>query len=814
MKQVTLEEFFDGDQMKIDVFKSKYLSHPDELVSECFQRISREIASVPLELDKQKAYALAEQWAEEMLSDEWRPGGSIIAGVNKKNRKISLMNCTTIPHSEDSLEGIFQCEYEVAKAAAHRQGIGIDFSVLRPRHTKIMNSAEISEGVVHWMKSMNGTAKKVGQLGRIPAMLFSVKIDHPDVEEVICCKDVNEEISYANISIQITDAFMNAVKENCSWELKFTVESSGEIISKMVNARDLFKKICDHAWISGDPGVQFIDLMNRFSIQKALGEKIVGTNACSEKPLTAYGVCALASINMEKVPHVSNLEALKQYLQKKVASMVRYMDNVVEYELTHKYKSPIDKQYETIKRLREIGLGITNLHKWLYDQGLEYDSDAGIAATEEFFRWYQYYAFKESINLSIERGPCPAWADLNNTIGRTGMKFIESEFLANLFAEFPDLEELYYTYGLRNAALLSLAPTGTISLTFACDVLSSGIEPAIAIYYWRRTRAISKGDWDYYFILPNVIRKEILSKISDTESEEYKIISEFSGSVLDNDGANGEEIIRIAKKYLDSRLLKNAYEIDPFKKVELIGKVQKYVDAAISVTYNVKSNFSKEDVFDLYMKAYDHGIKAIAMFREGSKDGIMFFEFPKGKKAEVKIRPEYRPSDVNYVFAPKRPKKLPCEIYKVLKHWVIVGVLNQRPYEMFIIENGHKMPETGFITKAGKRRYRLSDSEDHTIIENLIDDEVTNEEIQGITRLVSTSLRHGVPIDFIVDQLFKCGNSISAYPKMLGRVLKKYKFLMIETVKSDQNCPNCGNPMVKHDGCIQCLNCTFSKCGE
>ncbi len=808
MRAVTLEDFFSGDVMKMDVFRSKYLSHPLEYVSDCFVRISSEIANVPIETESNK---WIETWTREFLDDIWRSGGSIIAGVNKKDKKISLMNCTHIPMSADTLEAIHKCEYEVSKAAAFRQGVGVDFSVLRPRGARINNSAEESEGVVHWMKSMNHIGFRVGQKGRRPAILASCKITHPDVEDVITAKDNFEELQNMNISIQITDDFMHAVQNDLDWEMKFVVESSGEEIIKVMSARDLFKKICDHAWISGDPGVQYIDLMNRFSIQKSLGYSIIGTNACSEKPLPPYGVCALASINMEKVPSVSNLDELKNFLREKTRSMVRFMDNVVEYELTHKFKSPLEEQYKVVSDLREIGLGVTNLHKWLLDQGFEYDSDEAIEAVEIFFRYYLYYSFQASCLLAKERGPCPAFNKIaRKCSSREQHEQYETEYLKRIFAEFTDLRELYYKYGIRNGALLSVAPTGSLSMTFSSDILSSGIEPAIGMYYWRRTRAISKGDWDFYFVLPSAVKNMILDKIIDKESEDYQKIASFPGSVLDNDGAKGEELIAIIKKYLDTRMLKNAFEIDPNKKIEMISRVQRYVDAAISVTFNVPNEITKEEVQDLFMTAYNKGIKAMTIFRDGVREGVMFFEFPKKKP---RVKHQKRPDDIEYVFAPKRPKELKCDIFKVLGHYVMVGLLNGKPFEMFIIESDKKLPDSGCIVKVGNRKYRLTDCDDRTLVENLIDEEVTNDKIQAITRLTSSNLRHGVPIDFICEQLSKCGDSISSYPKMLGRVLRKYKFLVLEQKKSSEVCPNCGNPLVVRDGCIECLNCTYTKCG-
>lgn len=801
--EISVEEFFAGDNMKIDIFKKKYLNSDTESVTDCFNRIVSEVSSVSIESDKDHWKHI---WIDEFLNDMWRPGGSIIAGVNKKDRKISILNCTTIPLEGDSLEDIFKCRYESAKAAAYRQGLGVDFSQLRPSGAKINNSAEIAEGVVGWMKAIDNLGNEVGQAARKPALLFSIKIDHPDVLNVIKAKIDLKQIQNANISIQVTDDFMTAVANDDDWEMKFVVNGGSEVISQTTKATELFNFLCDTAYRCSEPGIQFIDLMKRFSIQESLGYKIHSSNACSEKPLPKYGGCLLMSLNMNKVPHVND-QNFKPYIEKITKSMVRFGDNVVQYEIEHPHKSPLPQQLELLKQTRELGMGVTNIHKWLYNQGFEYDTNEGISAIEEFYRWYAYYTFKASCELAIEREPCLGWSNAksNNTI-------IETEYLTSMFDEFPDLKELYYKTGIRNAALLSQAPAGSVGMTFSDEVISSGIESIIAPYYWRRTRAVNRGRWDYYFVLPNFI-KDLLLK-SEMDEFDRKVIESISGSILDNEGVAGEEIIKIIKKYLNVKLLKGAHEIDPFKKIEMIGKVQKYVDAAISVTFNLTDDFPIEENRRLFMEAYKRKVKAISIHRPSNREAIFFFEFPI-KKDDFKEKP-VRPEDIRYVFAPERPNKLPCESYRVLKHHVIVGLMNDKPYEVFIIDTDKKIPESGFIERVRKqggasKKYVLYDETDAIIIDNLTDSEVSNDEIKAITRLVSSNLRHGVAMDFVCEQLNKCGNSISSYPKMLGRVLKKYKFMNTKK-DSDTICPNCNEILVKNAGCLECLSCGWGKC--
>jgi ribonucleoside-diphosphate reductase alpha chain len=814
---ISVAEFFNHDQMKIDIFINKYVpandrtSSPEEIdIAEFFHKMCANVASVREEND---ADFWIERWKSELLSDKWRPGGSIMSGMLSNDRKVSLFNCTTIPIEGDSLEDIFKSLYSCSKAAAHRQGLGVDFSKLRARGMNIRNSAEVSQGPVHWMRLFNHIGDSVGQLGRRPAMLFSLRVDHPDIEEFISCKDDLNEINNANISVQITDDFMKAVEADGTFVCRFVNEETGESKEKIVRARDLLSKISEHAWKTGEPGVQFIDLMKKNSIQEALEYKIISTNACSEKPLPPYSICGLLSLNMAKVPHINQIDKMKNYLENICYSVVRFMDNVISYEIEHEYKSPLKEQMEIIKDLREVGIGVTNIHRWLFDQNIIYDSDEAVRALDEFFKWFRYYLFRATIRLARERGSCRAWDNLRSN-GQLSAHI--TPYLRDVFSMHPDIERDYYAIGIRNGALLSIAPTGSISMTFGDDVLSSGIEPAIGWYYWRRTRAVNKGKWDYYFVVPNTVKNILLDRIPK-DSIDYELISQFPGSVLDNDGSIGERYVKVIEKYLDISRLKSVYNVDPFVKLRLISTVQRYVDGAISVTFNLPSDTDVNTIESLYAEAHRLGVKAVSVFRDGSREGILFMEFPHRERTSgsVTMIEPTRPDDLRFVFAPRRPVELPAEVHYLLRHNVVVGLYNEKPYEIFIVDiDGKKLPSTGYVKKIRKNRKKLYYfcDEDGNELVCLNDSEVSNDEIQAITRLVSSNLRHGVPIDFICQQLSKCGSSISSYPKMLSRALKKYRFLVQQQVSSDVICPNCGEQLIEHDGCIQCLGCGYAKC--
>jgi len=586
LSKITPEEFFNNDEVKVDIFKAKY-AKSGESVDECFNRIASEISNSLYNDEKERDY-WTERWTQELLDDKWRPGGSITASTNNPEKHISNFNCTADIIEEDSLESIFEVFYNCGKIAAYRQGVGVDFSNTRPKGSFINNAAEVSEGAINWMKLYDNLGKTVGQRGRIPAILFSLKVTHPDIEEFISCKDDINVINNANISVQITDDFMEAVTDDTDWTMSFQIED-GDLIEKTIKARKLMRMIAEHSHATAEPGVQFIDLMKQYSILEAMGYPIVATNACSEAPLPKNGVCLLSSINVGKVPAIDD-EDFNDYIKETAYSLIRFLDNVAQYELNNTHKSPLMAQYKSVEDLRQVGIGVTNLHAWVYKQGFGYDSDEGVDAIEYFFRVLFYWAFTASLDLAKERGACPAWQKISNH------EEMETKFLTRFFDEFPELRDEYRSTGLRNSSLLSVAPTGSLSLTFSDDILSTGIEPLIGRYYWQKTRALSKGNYyDYYFRIPETVKKLVLEAIDDhidiygsanvaVEIEHKRIISEFPGSVLDNNGKVGKELISIIDLYIKPEQLRTAYEIDPFKKVDMMSRVQKYVDAAISVT--------------------------------------------------------------------------------------------------------------------------------------------------------------------------------------------------------------------------------------
>ena len=541
---------------------------------------------------------------------------------------------------------------------------------------------------------------------------------------------------------------------------------------------------------------------------------------CSEKPLPDKGVCMLASLNLDYLPNLND-ENFHPYLKDICCSVVRFMDNVVQYEIDNDYKSPLKEQLKVIKDLREIGIGVTNLHKWLYNNNIEYDSKEAVSAVNELFKYLQYYCFKTSCELAESRGPCPAWSSARET---NSLK--ETVFLKNLFLEFNDLKDMFYSKGIRNGAILSVAPCGSLSLTFPEDCISSGIEPTIGYAYWRRTRAISKNDYDYYFVLPSVVKDIVLNEMEKNENiniDDYNTIKNFTGSALDQNGVIGKNIIEIVKRYINVNLLKPAHSIDPFIKVDLMSKAQKWIDAAISVTYNLPENFEVEKIGQLYLYAWEQQLKCLSIYREGSREGVLIFDDPVTHRKKYDINNhkdlEY-PENIKYHLAPKRLKELKCNLHHCSvkgEEWIVlVGLLGDVTYELFAgkkneffnISNNIK---EGVIIKNGSKYTLKIPYRNSFILYEDITELFMNEEYKSLTRMISLALRHGVYHDHIITQLKKSSSYISDFMSVVSRVLGQYAKRTIN-VNDKYKCPICSEYLVTESGCSKCLACGYAKC--
>jgi len=489
---VSTEEYFNGNQFSIDAFNKKYaqvINGQKETYVQSLKRVCDYIASCESTEELKKFWS--DRWFDEIYNDWWHPAGSIMQGAYS-GKSISMSNCSTVSlggqedTNWDNLESIIKnTSYTVAKMAAYRQGLGVDFSKLRPRGCEVRNSSNESQGVIHWMKFIDSIGNYIGQKGRIPAMLFSLSINHPDVEEFIKVKSDHTIIQNANISVQTNDAFYKAVDEDADWEMSFTIPStkkgdrvyvdihstdmdckkdeqgryyrlakkdrSEEVVKKVVKARYLLELIAKNAISHGEPGIQQIDMAKYWSNSDYLtdptGEycpKVISSNACSEQYLSRDSVCVLSSINAGRFSTEKDLYT--QELKTISYSVNRFLDNVNEMELIGQtYSTP--HQRLAIEKLRRTGAGITNIAAWFFKQNLEYGSEQANEALFDFNRLYNFYLYESSISLGKEKGSFGLFVK---------EQYEQSPFIKNM------IEQGLVFETMRNCTCSSIAPTGCI----------------------------------------------------------------------------------------------------------------------------------------------------------------------------------------------------------------------------------------------------------------------------------------------------------------------------------------------------------------
>jgi ribonucleoside-diphosphate reductase alpha chain len=842
VKDVSTEEYFHGNQFSIDAFNKKY-AQDGENYSKALKRVCDYIASCE-KSDELKKY-WSERWFDEIYNDWWHPAGSIMQGADS-GRNISLSNCSTVSlglkedTNWDNLESIIKnAAYTITKMAAFRQGLGIDFSTLRPKGLEVRNSSNESQGVVHWMKLMDSLGNYIGQKGRIPAMLFSLSVSHPDIEEFIQVKKDYTKIQNANISVQTNDAFYKAVEDDDDWELSFTIpkinegdrvyvdvhsvdmecrqDESGwykiakknrpeENIVKKIKARYLLELIAKNMTANAEPGIQQIDMARYWSNSDYVGEPILSTNACSEQYLSRESLCVLSSINVGKFS--SDKTQYVEELKKIAYSVNRFLDNVNAMEIIGgTYATPHQKL--AIEKLRRTGAGVTNVAAWLFKQNLEYGSEEANNAMFEFNKTYNYFLYESSISLGKEKGSFGAFVR---------EKYEQSPFIKQMMEQGLKFE------AMRNVTCSSIAPTGTLSLQISDFIMSYGVEPAFGIYFWKRTRM--SGQYEYYFCVPNAVRNYFKD-----HSHEIPMTSDCIKDTWD--GSIGKPIAEFIDKYSKEIGIKfkKATEINALEKLDLMSKLMKYVDSSISVTYTLPENASWKDTYNLILEANRKGVKSIAAFPDKKMYGIIS-DIPfkdlafklKGTGVEIHTSnfSESELKELNLVIdtrnalnSPKRQKSLDADLYQVKargkKYLMAVGLQNGSPYEMFggVIPNtiSIKIPQKGKIIKEKSGNYRLECNGETISDFGCL---FTGEE-QIIFRMVSTALRHGIPIKFLVEQLSKSAEDVVDLASVTSRVLKKY---IVNGESAGGKCPSCGNnELIYIDGCVSCT-CGWSKgCG-
>ena len=820
-REATLK-YFNGSEFLSDIWLSKYCLKDREgnylelTPEERFKTIAKEIARIERSFDGKK---FKEQDFYELMQDfkYFIPGGSILFGVGNNHYLTSLGNCFVVGSKIDSYGSICMIDQEQVQLMKRRGGVGHDLSHLRPRHSKVNGCASTSTGAFSFMNRYSSSTQEVAQGGRRGALMLSAHINHPDIETFVESKDDLTKITGANISVKITDEFMENVINDKDHLFRFPIDSQEIHSSKP--AKDIWKKIIHQAWKSAEPGVLFwTRVLEESPADCYSGFKTSSTNPCGEIPLCPYDSCRLSHHNLFSYvnnPFTKDASFDYEKYRKNIILVTRFMDNIIELErekidaiiktIDNSYEDESVSQVERnlwikvknqLIKGRRCGIGVLGVADTLAAMGIEYGSEEGNNFIVDLQVILAKETYKESIHLAKERGSFPIWSfdqeEFNPFVNRV---------IKNLAKD--SIVDDYVKYGRRNIGCLTIAPTGTTSLFGNKVGVSSGIEPVFELFYQRR-RKINDDDgrvdmidsdgnkWQWYYVI----------------HPPFKMWYDMQGYSKPIESLTKEELEEVSKESPWHGC--TASTIDVISKIHLQGRLQKWVDHSISVTHNLPQSTSEEEVDSYYKEAWKSGCKGITIFREGSRQGVLVKERESNNTFE-------------YIDAQKRPEVLDCEVHSLValreKWFVIIGLLNDKPYEIFAIKED-KIPQLknekmlrGKIIKRKKRLYDLSVARSYgamTIINDIVslmdnDDDRTN------TKRFSLDLRHHINPKFIVETIDSQPKDITSFDKAISRVLKKY---IPDGEKSNNKCPNCKeDQMIYVGGCNLCKNCGYSSCG-
>lgn len=523
---------------------------------------------------------------------KFMPAGRILAGrgLDKFGRKITLSNCYVMPKVEDNIESIFDTAKYLARTYSYGGGVGLTISKLRPKGAKVNNAANTTTGAVSFMDLFSMVTGLIGMRGRRGALMLNMDCNHPDIEDFIDVKNDLSKVNYANISVNIDDEFMNAVKNNEEYLLYFKVEATGEEISKKVNARQLFNKLARNNWNMAEPGILFQNKINSWHLMSEDEDfEFAGVNPCAEETLPAFGSCNLSSINLSEF--VKNPFTKYAYFEyERFGQMVRdgviYLNEVLDENME---LHPLEQQREMSRELRQIGLGIMGLADMFIKMGIKYGSQDSIALIHKVGHTMINEALRQSALLAKEYGTFPRYKK---------EAIFKSPFLLENAA--PDVLELINEYGLRNSQLLTIPPTGSISTLIGC---SNGVEPIFQVSYTRKSESLHHIDTYYKVFTPIV--KEYMDKNNIVSEED---LPEF---FITTSNLNYKDRIDVQAAW------------------------QQYIDASISSTVNVPNEFTVEEVEDLYIYAWERGLKGITIYRDGcARSGILITDKPKESRLD------------------------------------------------------------------------------------------------------------------------------------------------------------------------------------
>ena len=828
-------KYFDGDELAARVWVSKYALKdsfgnlfelsPGDMHHRIAGEISRIENNYPNPMTHEEIFNLLDHFRYVV------PQGSPMTGIGNDFQVASLSNCFVIgvDGKPDSYGGVIKIDEEQVQLMKRRGGVGHDLSHIRPKGTPVKNSALTSTGLVPFMERYSNSTREVAQDGRRGALMLTVSIKHPDSEAFIDAKMTEGKVTGANVSVRITDDFMQAAADGSTFRQQYPIDSDEPAIVKEVEAAGIWKKIIHNAWKSAEPGVLFWDTITRESVPDCyadLGFQTISTNPCGEIPLCPYDSCRLLAINLYSYvrdPFTKDASFDFDLFKTHVAKAQRIMDDIIDLE-KEKIDKIIDKinsdpETDEVKQTefhlwqkirtktlkgRRTGVGTTGEGDMLAALGLRYGTPEATEFSTLVHRTLALAAYRSSVEMAGERGAFEIY-----DAGREA----NNPYINRLREADPELYELMKKQGRRNIACLTIAPTGTVSIM---TQTSSGIEPVFMPVYKRR-RKVNPND--------TAVRVDYVDESGDA-FEEYVV---YHPKFIEWMKVNGIEVRSdYSQEELDRLVSRSPYfkatanDVDWLEKVRMQGSVQRWVDHSISVTINLPADVSEELVARLYFEAWRSGCKGCTVYRDGSRSGVLIAV---EKKKEPAAQCEGHP------IVAKRPIELEADVVRFQNNkekWIaFVGLLGGRPYEIFTgladDDDGIFCPKSvthGKIIKAvddkGNKRYDfqfINKRGYKTTIEGLSDK--FNPEYWNYAKLISGVLRYGMPIDQVlklVGGLDLDSQSINTWKMGVERALKKY--LPNGTKAKGQRCPNCGQEtLVYQEGCLICTSCGASRCG-
>ncbi len=835
-----LIEYFKGDDLAASTWRNKYALEGEETPEDMHMRMAKEFYRVDrryqigeeqlsrLDVNYNSllsSYGRRRQPLTEsnifLLFDKFKyivPAGSIMTTLGSKKLS-SLSNCFVIDSPKDSISGVMkQCNTQ-AQIMKYRGGVGYDISSLRPSGATVQNAAKTSTGAASFMDLFSMVTNTVAQNGRRGALMLTMHINHPDVEQFITMKQDLSKVTGANVSVKVTDDFMKAVENDedyiLRWPLNYETNASkwtsapynklitftdhsGDIIAyiKKVKAKELWDNLIKCAHNTAEPGLMFIDRIHDYSPDGVYDEyKAVSTNPCGEIPMGPYDSCKLMHLNL--VSFVNNSTLDKDLLYEVSYELTRLSDNLVDLEIEHidsilnklnleKDNSDERQIWLDIRKistnLRRIGVGFTGLADAIAMMGISYGSEESLNIIEQMMSTIFKAQLDCEIDMAIQRGSFNNW-DVNK-------EDVDHPWFKMLKVTYPSVYERMFKYGRRNISWSTVAPTGTVSLL---TQTTSGIEPLFQPYYTRRRKCSSPND-----------RVDYIDNVGEKYTEFFVLHPMFKEWMMRRtDGTWFPE--DLTKEQIDDMFKKSPWygstsaDLNYKNRIKIQSIVQKYTTHAISSTLNLPKDVSVVEVNDIYFEAWKQGLKGVTVYRDGSRSGILVNDEKEDLFTEV--------SGI------KRPKELPADYYEIIvkgtQFIVLVGLFNDRPYEIFVFKPKYPVnlkSHKGKIIKIKKGQYRF-DSE--LIQIDNIENSTETAEQKAHTLLISMLLRHRAPLKFVIKTAKKVDDNISSFSSAMCRVLSKY----INTEEAPtQACPECGGRLINEAGCEKCLDCGYSRC--